>query len=205
MISIVFLHDNICEFLTKGALEKVYRFFLLGRPCSSIDDVLLNHKERNEGHLNKPERKILVVANVSAGKSTLINALVGYRLNRAMTTACTNKLVCLHNKTLPDGITTQNEHGDYSYFHDMESINSDKFVNAAFPFNSSLSSENICFIDTPGINNSNDFSHKKITERAILASAYDAVIYVSNCQYFGTNDERALLLFLRDYVRKPNT
>ena len=50
-----------------------------------------------------------MVANVSAGKSTLINALVGYRLNRIKTTACTDKLVYIHNKCSNDGINNQKE------------------------------------------------------------------------------------------------
>ena len=66
-----------------------------------------------------------------------------------------------------------------------------------------MGKERICFIDTPGINNAEDSRHKQITEDVIKKGDYDAVMYVSNCQYFGTNDEHNLLKFLKANVKKP--
>lgn len=198
-----FLKKNIVGFYTKKALYEVYNLFKKDVPCSKIANSLLSHRTLNEKYLHKAEKRILVVANVSAGKSTLINALVGYRLNRVKTTACTNKLAYLHNKTLKDGITVKHADSTYSYFDEPDSINSDDFIHVAFPFNSTLSEENICIIDTPGFNNSENLKHRGITEDAIKQIEYDGVIYISNCQYFGTNDERDLLLFLKKHVKRP--
>lgn len=207
-----FLSEKICgllanktldNLLTKKILEKVYRFFVYGEPCVKIEQALIEHKLLNEKHLKQPEKRVLVVANVSAGKSTLINALVGYRLSRSMTTACTNKLVFLHNKPIHDGITIKNENGCYFYFDQLESVNSDQFTSAAFPFNSILSQNRICLIDAPGINNSENQQHRKITEEALSRHNYDVVIYVSNCQYFGTNDESETLHLLKQHVKSP--
>jgi len=91
----------------------------------------------------------------------------------------------------------------YEYYSDLENVDSNMFVEAAFPFNSSLSSKSICFIDTPGVNNVEDTYHRTITEETIRRNDYNAVIYVSNAQYFGTTDERALLEYLYENVRKP--
>ena len=66
-----------------------------------------------------------------------------------------------------------------------------------------MRNEQICFIDTPGINNADNCSHRQITEDIIKKGDYEVVLYVSNCQYFGTNDEHKLLKFLKANVTKP--
>ena len=97
-----FLNTNICNLFTRNALQTVYKEFQSKHTESTcckknIADLII-HREKNRQILKLPIKKVLVVANVSAGKSTLINALVGYRLNRMKTTACTNKIVHICNK-----------------------------------------------------------------------------------------------------------
>lgn len=199
-----YLKENICGFMTKGALEKVYLYLTANGPKpKAIDNAVVTHKQNNESIFSKKEKRILVVANVSAGKSTLINSLVGCRMNRTKTTACTDRLVSLHNKCLKDGLTHKNHNGSYSYFQNYNDVLKDVIHEVAFPFNSSLNKELICFIDTPGINNSEDSSHRRITENAITQGDYEAIMYVSNSQYFGTNDEYNLLKLLKSKVNKP--
>ena len=199
-----YLRQNVCGFFSKKTLNKILSAYK--QNSSSIDGVSsaqISHRNTNNEILSVAEKRILVVANVSAGKSTLINALVGYRLNRVKATACTDKLVFIHNKCSNDGITSKRSNGLYTYSSNINEENSDFFVEAAFPFKSTLGKEHICFIDTPGINNADNCNHKQITEGIIKKGDYDAVLYVSNSQYFGTNDEHYLLKFLKANVKKP--
>lgn len=199
-----YLRQNVCGFFSKKSLNKILVAYK--QNLSSIDGVSsaqIKHRNTNDKVLSGTEKRILVVANVSAGKSTLINALVGYRLNRTKTTACTDKLVYIHNKCSVDGITSKSINGTYSYSCNINEGNSDSLIEAAFPFKSTLGKEHVCFIDTPGINNADNSSHKQITENIIKKGEYDVVLYVSNCQYFGTNDEHNLLKFLKGNVKKP--
>ena len=198
-----YLNDNICGVFTKGTLSKSHHAYKDKADLSFFNNVLVSHMQQNLVHLKLPEKRVLVVANVSAGKSTLINALVGYRFNRTKTTACTDKLVFIHNKCSKDGITCKIKNGVYTYSENINEVNSDSLIEAALPFKSSLGKEKICFIDTPGINNADNCSHKQITEDIIKKGDYDVVLYVSNCQYFGTNDEHKLLKFLKINVTKP--
>ena len=199
-----YLCQNACGFFSKKSMNKI--LIAYKQNSSSIEGVSsaqINHRNANNKLLTTTEKRILVVANVSAGKSTLINSLVGYRLNKTKTTACTDKLVYLHNKCSNDGITTKRNDGTYSYSCDINNVNRDSLIEASLPFNSTLAKERICFIDTPGINNAEDSRHKQITEDVIKKGDYDVVMYVSNCQYFGTNDEHNLLNFLKANVKKP--
>ena len=64
-----YLKENICGFMTKGALEKVYLYWTANGPKpKAIDNAVVAHKQTNESIFSKREKKILVVANVSAGK-----------------------------------------------------------------------------------------------------------------------------------------
>lgn len=199
-----FLKENLCSFFTQKTLENVYEYYgSESGCCKGIDESLIEHRYHNNTILSQKEKKILVVANVSAGKSTLINALVGYRINKTRTTACTDRIVALHNKDRNDGFTLLEADNSYLYCNSICEVNNEHIVEAAFPFKSSLANERICFIDTPGINNANESDHRKITEEAILKDNYDAVLYVSNSMYFGINDENNLLYFLKTNVTKP--
>lgn len=199
-----YLRQNVCGFFSKKSMNKILIAYKQnGSSIEGVSSAQINHRNTNSKLLTTAEKRILVVANVSAGKSTLINSLVGYRLNRTKTTACTDKLVYLHNKCSNDGITTKRNDGLYSYSSNINDVNSDSLIEASLPFKSTLGKERICFIDTPGINNAEDSRHKQITEDVIKKGDYDAVMYVSNCQYFGTNDEHNLLKFLKANVKKP--
>lgn len=199
-----FLNKNFCGIFSKKALKRVHKYFESEiDSLNAVGEAQLRHKEHQDQYQNEPERKILVVANVSAGKSTLINALIGYRLSRTRTTVCTNRLIEMHNKRADDGITTKTFNGNYLYNDDIESVDIDGFSMAAFPFHSELRNCNVNIIDSPGVNNVIDSTHRAITEQKIKKGDYDAVVYVSNCQYFGTNDERDLLLTLKNNVKIP--
>lgn len=199
-----YMFQNVCGFFSKKSFNKL---LLAYKQKSSeiwgVSHAQITHRNINDSILSKTEKRILLVANVSAGKSTLINALVGYRFNKTKTTACTDKLVYIHNKCLYDGITSKRDNGTYTYSFNINEVNSDYITEAAFPFKSSLGKECICFIDSPGVNNAVNSSHKNITENIVKRGDYDVVLYVSNCQYFGTNDEHKLLKFLKENVRKP--
>ena len=198
-----FLLDKICGFFTRDVLNETYNHFKNDKYSKNSPKPLLEHQRLDLEFQEKPLKKILVVATMSAGKSTLINALVGHRINRVKTTACTSHLCYLYNKPSEDGIVTVNSNGNFNYSNDPEHYNSDSFTSAGLHFNSTLSSERICLIDTPGTNNSNNLNHGTITKKAIIENDYDTVIFVANSQYFATNDEDELMSFTIKHSKKP--
>lgn len=201
---ILYLQKDVCGFFSRRTLDRVS----LGYKASQtqvfgIDPILLRHKKDNETRLSSKEKRVLVVANISAGKSTLINALVGRRVNKTLTTICTQKLVYLHNKPVQDGFMVQDSKYKYTYYPEECNVDSDEFVHASFKFDSLLSKFNLYYIDTPGINNAYDSSHRELTESAIIGNEYDCLLYVSNCQYNATNDEDYILSLLKSKCKRP--
>lgn len=196
-----FLRENVRDIMSRQILKDVYDNWRKSTQ-KKIPTELLKHQQNNEAFNRKPLKKILVVATMSAGKSTLINALMGYRVNAVKTTACTNKLCYLYNKPYSDGIIVKRENGSYLYSYDIESPQKGEFIEAGLHFNSSLSECRICFIDTPGTNYSGDKSHGEITLKAISSNEYDAILFVSNALYFDTEDERMLLDYTISHTKK---
>lgn len=198
-----FFKYKVVNIFTKKALEVVHEYFIHKQSNPKIPDALLSHRNCNINFGSKPLKKVLVVANVSAGKSTLINALVGYRLNKAKTTACTDRLSYLFNKPQADDISMYTDNQGLVYTNRIGSIWDERWQYAGLHFNSFLSLSNICLIDTPGVNNSMNLRHGNLTKQAIEKEDYDVVVYVANCQYLGTNDEKELLQILIKKSRKP--
>ena len=172
--------------------------------CESLDQVeyMLQCIKQNRLYINKKNKNILVTANMSAGKSTLLNAIVGKKVNKTQNDACTAKTHYLLNKAFEDNLS-------YEYDHDLEldatqeilmEDNSDNLGNEIFVGTKFRSIENsitpICFIDTPGVNSSQDEIHKEISQKNILNLEYDILMYVMNGENIGTDDDYKHLKFV---------
>lgn len=191
-----------CTIFTKSSLKRTDNFFSFNDGNLKVEDELLRHRSENKEFSEKQESKALIVATVSAGKSTLINALTGHGFNKVMNGVCTTCLCKLHNKKIEDGISLK--YGEYiDYSSEIDLFNNLDTLEVAFHFRSTLGDLRICLMDTPGVNNSRDTDHFNITAEAIKSKNYDFIIFISNGQYNGTNDENHLLKLLKESTDKP--
>ena len=200
------LNEYLAEFgsnlFTKKALKRTYNFFAGNTGSLNVEESLLKHRNDNRAFGEKYENSVLVVATVSAGKSTLINALTGSYFNKVKNGACTSRICKIHNKPVTDGITYRKDNV-LNYDANIESKSSEDTSEAAMHFVSSIGAHRVCLIDTPGVNNSRDHNHMIITSDAVKGQNFDMVIFISNGQYNGTNDERQLLNLLHTHNKKP--
>lgn len=194
-----------CNLFTKKALQGVYEYFKNGTPCERIPEQLAKHRDVNLKFESAPLKRVLVVANVSAGKSTLINALVGHKLNKTATNTCTKELCCIFGKPKKDGLTIKaRKGGGYWYDSSIGRYSSDDAAQIGVYFSSGLlQGKKICFIDTPGFNDARNPERCTITENAIRANEYDMVLYVANAAYMGRDDEQHLLETIVQNTKKP--
>ena len=151
--------------------------------------------------------EINVVATMSSGKSTLINALLCQQLMPAAMEATTATIVKI--------VDTEQDHFsaiaydksgqivkklDNVTLEDMQELNANIKVSTIeikgkIPFVSSVGMK-LVLVDTPGPNNSRDKSHEEMTYKMIADSDKSLVLYVMNGQQLGINDEKIFL----DYV-----
>ena len=137
------------------------------------------------------EFEVNVVATMSAGKSTLINALLGRKLMPSKQGACTATITRIKDnddntfKAVPvdqDG----NEMEPYSVldYKTMTSLNknpqvSEIRVEGNIPFVSSKEIK-LILIDTPGPDNARDRRHGQVTAEALKQSSKMLVLFVMN-------------------------
>lgn len=164
------------------------------------DDVINAFK-----HAKSSDFEVCVVATMSAGKSTLINALLGAKLMPSKQEACTAIITRIKDISDTDvpwqaevyGIDGQliETHTELTY-STMDRLNADKNVSEIkitgnIPF---VTSEDVSLVlvDTPGPNNSRDKRHGKVQSEFLGKSSKSLVIYIMTGEY-GTNDDNSLL------------
>jgi hypothetical protein len=160
---------------------------------------------KNTFFMNMPERRIMITANMSAGKSTIINALIGKPLTQTSQEACTGNLCYLYNKPFEDNeihLRTTSLSLCASY-DDLANTDKSAVSYIASGFRTvAPSQKRICIIDTPGVNSAINREHGSITRKALTAERYDKLVYVFNANRLGTDDEFRYLKYISENVPK---
>jgi small GTP-binding protein len=166
--------------------------------------------ELNRSFQAKKLNRVIITANMSAGKSTLINALIGKKINRTQNDACTAKIHYIYNKPYEDGLSYEfdyemNLNASMKELMEDNSKNKDSDISVGTYFRSIQDIQNkMCIIDTPGVNSALDKEHKQLTEQVILEKNYDKLVFVLNAENIGTVDDRLHLSFVCENVKdKP--
>ena len=149
----------------------------------AIDDAF--KKASNE------EFEVNVTATMSAGKSTLINALLGQKLMPSKQGACTATITRIKDdddKTFKaTAVDAQgNELGHYSVldYKTMSALNNNPEVSEIhasgdIPFVTS-DEASLVLVDTPGPDNARNENHKLVTQKALDQSSKSLVLFVMN-------------------------
>lgn len=156
--------------------------------------------------------EVNVVATMSAGKSTLINALLREKLMPAKQEACTATITKIKDKDLNKFRATVYDKNEgliatYSNLNveEMDKLNSNPKVSTIYiegniPFVSSKD-VSLILVDTPGPNNSRDPEHKAATYRMLSESSKTVVIYILNATQLAVNDDNNLLNYVSDSMK----
>ena len=146
---------------------------------------------------------VCVIATMSAGKSTLINAMLRDKMMPSKQEACTAIITKLRDDDNPkwkaevfnkagEQISTY----DNLSYEDMVKLNGDENVSSIdasgnIPF---VTAEDVSLvlIDTPGPNNHRDPEHKRIQSEFLNKSSKTLVLYIMEGT-FGSDDDDALL------------
>ncbi|WP_214828348.1 dynamin family protein [Exiguobacterium sp. s26] len=182
-------------------------------PTEKLRDKELNNlfKKEIDG-----EFEIAVIATMSSGKSTLINALVGRELLPSKNQACTAKITKIKNVPDKSGFdavaydksmkvikrTKDVDVNILSEFNDDERI-SYVVIEGRIPAirNQRM---NIALVDTPGPNNAMDDRHKLRTMEIIKSekSLKPLILYVFNGTQLGIEDDHKLLHSISEHMSK---
>lgn len=150
--------------------------------------------KKNTSFINARPYNILITATMSAGKSTLINSLVGKDISLMQNMACTSKIHTIISKSIEDGVSSEYDH-EISMDASKEDLLTDNEDNKSYKitvgtfFNGELGGKRIILFDSPGVNSSENVEHGEISQRMIKSRKYRLMIYVLNSTQLGTTDE----------------
>lgn len=141
---------------------------------------------------------------MSSGKSTLLNALIGEDILPSSNEACTAKVIRYMGDDTTSMISSANLVGPI-YKDNLIQLNQNSEVsevNLIGPIKSHLlNGMTVQYIDTPGVNNSQDESHGTLTYHVLETGDFDVILYVLNVTQLGITDDALLLSKLRTYLR----
>ncbi len=158
----------------------------------------------NRKFLSMPEKRIMITANMSAGKSTLLNALAGKKINKTQNDICTAKIHYLFNKAGEDKLSYELDY-DLELNASKEILMKDNEENPSLEimvgtrFRSLAEIEGrVCFIDTPGVNASQNKEHRELTNGIISDNHCDLLIFLLNGENIGTDDDDKHLRYVSE-------
>jgi GTPase Era involved in 16S rRNA processing len=168
-------------------------------------ELMRSIEERFYDALN-PDFELTVLATMSAGKSTLINALLGSDLMPAKNEACTATIARITDSDDMEGFIARREDGggkelDGWVAADKELVgqwNSDEAtslieVKGNIPAINQGENVRLVLVDTPGPNNSRNANHAETTMKAITSKPLSMVLYLLNSTQIGTEDDQRIL------------
>lgn len=186
-------------------LRQVFDFLYdLSVPLCDINEIqyMKDCWIRNRRFFGLVPTRVIVTANMSAGKSTLLNALVGKKVNKTQNDACTAKTHYIVNKPFEDNLCYEADYlltldADYGTLMEDNAENKNTEIIVGTYFRTVGNTPNrVWYIDTPGVNSAQDRLHRDIAETTIRTSHADLLIYLMNGENIGTDDDRKHLLFI---------
>lgn len=212
-----------------GVIRKLEMNFIEGKSDEAVTDniVKIFCDLRNSGiedfkdpklvkafdNINNSVFPINVIATMSSGKSTLINALLGKKLMPSKNEACTatiTEILDNDEDTFCAVVHDEDENPIKEIqeltYDIMCELNADEQVHRIsaegnIPFLDARSTA-LMLVDTPGPNNSQNQAHKNTTYRAINSDANNLIIYVLNGTQLSTNDDASLLSYVAEQMKK---
>ena len=178
-----------------------------------VDDFRDPKLIRAFANINNSVFPINVIATMSSGKSTLINALLRKKLMPSKNEACTATITEILDNDQETFVAVVHDEEDVVLrkvsdltYDVMCELNDDEKVHRIaaqgnIPFLDANSTA-LMLVDTPGPNNSQNQAHKNTTYRAINSDANNLILYVLNGTQLSTNDDAALLSYVAEQIKK---
>ena len=213
-----FLEDALSLFEERGSILKqgrivqpenvmseLKRLFLKMRKASPFEALKTDNLKRLFDKATDSDFEMAVVATMGAGKSTLINAMLGRELLPARAEATTATIAKIHdidgmsgfNATAYDADGKVIEKCDDLTLEDMNRLNDTPGTSVVEIYGDIPGVESkevkLVLTDTPGPNNSRTLEHQAHTFRLLDAEWKPMIIYVLNATSLEVNDDDYLI------------
>lgn len=188
---------------------------LMGDPYFT-DSLSKSDREGLEGAIKRVQNNVFpihVIATMSSGKSTLINALLRKKLMPSKNEACTAIITEILDDDGKDFTAIVYDRSDNEIktitqltYEIMNELNSNEDISRVsiegnIPF-LEVTETRLRLVDTPGPNNARNQNHRETTYRNINSATENMILYVLNYTQLATNDDENLLHYVAEEIRK---
>ncbi len=156
---------------------------------------------------------VAVVATMSSGKSTVINALLGKEMLPSSNAACTalnysildddrksKEIICVTDTSGKTRIIEENLAEELHRINEAQDV-TNVFIRSHI--DGVLNTDRaLLIIDTPGPNNSRTTVHENVLHDIVKKMRGGVFLYLLNATQLGVYDDKSLLIFLKEIVRK---
>lgn len=190
---------------TEGRLDQLKKLFQKLHQECPFEDLRSDKIERAFKETMGTTFKVSVIATMSSGKSTLINAMLGRELLPAKNAACTATIAQIQDDDSQENFSAVCLDADGNVLAETDSLTAEQMaeyndnpkvayidVKGDIPFVASKNTQ-LVLEDTPGPNNSRTAEHRRHTYGVIKSEAKPMILYVLNATQLGTNDDSQLL------------
>ena len=198
------LVDNGCSNTTEklGKLKELFEKMQRETPFEQLKTKELKHLFEK---IISSDFEMAVVATMSSGKSTLINAMLGRELLPARNEATTATLAKIHDIDGAEHFTGKSYDKDHNELascdpltlNNMNELNDNPETSVIEIYGDVVGIESkdlqLVLTDTPGPNNSRTDEHKEHTYSLLKAEYKPMILYVLNGTQLETNDDNSLL------------
>lgn len=194
---------------TEAEVDEIFEEIKNGPVVQLKDDAIIQAFQKA-----KDQRfEINVVATMSSGKSTLINALLDHKLMPMAAEATTATIVTVTDTDIDGyrGVAYDNTGKEYAKddhltYHKMKEWNADENISTIdiegrIPCVNSVGMK-LVLVDTPGPNNSADERHKAMTYEMLEDSDKSLVLFVMRADSLAVDDEKVFLDYVCDSMKK---
>jgi hypothetical protein len=188
---------------------------LMGDPYFT-DSLSESDREGLENAIKRVQNDIFpihVIATMSSGKSTLINALLRKKLMPSKNEACTaiiTEILDDDSKEFTAIVYDRNDNEIKSIaqltYEIMTELNNNEDISRVsiegnIPF-LDVTETRLRLVDTPGPNNARNQNHRETTYHNINSATENMILYVLNYTQLATNDDENLLHRVAEEIRK---
>lgn len=203
---------NVCKIYRKSLndlKENLYSDKLNQKQKKIISKEMIEAWSDARKYIETENRNITFTATMSAGKSTVINSIIGRELSYAKKSACTSTIMSVHTAPIKNDFFNiicdnqvkimQNDNEIREFTKGLQ-----RPCDICGNFLSDLSKEKFTFIDTPGVNSSQNPEHKNITRNELVGGNTDILVYVIPVENYGSYDDFEHLTYIKNNVEYKN-
>ena len=170
-----------------------------------ISDEMVQNWVDARNYVQTDNQDIFFTATMSAGKSTLINSIVGNNLSGTKKAACTSVVIKVHSIPIRGELYSISHGSKQHYFQNLNDVQQlvkeekEDFEITGY-FNSILSSGRFTLIDTPGVDSILYPEHRTITRNALTKHEIETLVYVIPVETYGSDRDVSHLTFIKRKV-----